>query len=458
VGLLGSVLVVAAGWVVAKLPVATPVLGWGPLGRVRDQSWSHPVATAVILLGVALLGYAWLALLRRTGAGLGWVRGTAALWTAPFLLAPPLFSNDGWSYAAQGTLVASGLSPYRYGPGALDGPLRAMIDHRWLETPTPYGPVPLWFGGRLARVVTDPLLLAMAHRLLAVLGLVLLAWALPRLARRCGADPVRASALVLCSPAVLVIGAAGMHNDVLMIGLMAAAVAAAAERGWIIGAAVAGVAAAVKVPGGLACLAIVLIALPAGAPMRARLVRTAGVGVVAAAVLLALGWVSGLGQGWLSALSVPGAVITPLSLMALLGTGLDRALGTHRLADLARQAGQAVALLVTVVLLLRRRSGRPDTAVAALALSLGLLVALGPVVQLWYLLWPLPFLAALRLRADALAGLVIGSLVLALFGPVDPLMHETYKVVAPILLGLGAIAALTNARFPWLARVGRALG
>ena len=131
-------------------------------------------------------------------------------WSLPLLLAPPLFSRDGWSYAAQGTLAHRGISPYEYGPWSLvgprsvPGPIVEGVDARWMATPAPYGPVPLIGGDLAAGLTSDPWLLVVAHRLIALAGLVLLAWAVPRLARWCGANPALASCLVLASPLMVV--------------------------------------------------------------------------------------------------------------------------------------------------------------------------------------------------------------------------------------------------------------
>src|SRR3546814_20706877 len=49
-------------------------------------------------------------------AALGTVRRATLVWSAPLMIAPPLFSRDGWSYAAQGMLTTLGVSPYDHGP------------------------------------------------------------------------------------------------------------------------------------------------------------------------------------------------------------------------------------------------------------------------------------------------------------------------------------------------------
>ena len=220
-------------------------------------------------------------------------------WSLPLLLAPPLFSRDGWSYAAQGTLAHRGISPYEHGPWSLvgprsvPGPIVEGVDARWMATPAPYGPVPLIGGDLAAGLTSDPWLLVVAHRLIALVGLVLLAWAVPRLARWCGANPALASCLVLASPLMVANGVAGLHNDLLMVGLMAAALVVAREHGWVAGAVLGGLAAGVKLPGGLVCVAVVLLTLPAAAAVAARVRHTLRVAAVAVAALVLPGVVVG---------------------------------------------------------------------------------------------------------------------------------------------------------------------
>ncbi len=62
------------------------------------------------------------------------------------------------------------------------------------------------------------------HRLLALAGVAMIVWALPRLARRCGVSSVSALWLGAANPLVLFHLVAGIHNEALMIGLMLAGV------------------------------------------------------------------------------------------------------------------------------------------------------------------------------------------------------------------------------------------
>jgi hypothetical protein len=435
----GSALVALGGLVTATLPRSTPLLHTGGPSEVllllRGTTTGRMAGLALVLVGLAILAASWLVLCRRLAVrrgepgGVELVRLATLAWSAPLLLAPPLFSRDGWSYAAQGMLVTLDISPYQHGPQMLAGPLRQAVDPMWMQAPAPYGPLPLALGGVAADLTANPWLLVVAHRALALAGLGLLAWAVPRLALWTGSDPALATALLLVSPFMLANGVAGLHNDLLMAGLMAAALVLAAERGWVWGAALAGLAAGVKAPGGLVCVGVVLVSLPVGARWQARGRRTLAVAGVAVGVLLGLGIVTGLGHGWLLGLASPAAVSTPLSVSTLVGSGLAWLTGVEGLAATVRVAGMLVALGVGVRLLLARPSGRRDAALSAVATFTLAFVVLSPVVHLWYFLWAVPFVAACRLGRRSLTALVVLSVVAGLVAPLDSSLHGAYVVI-----------------------------
>src|SRR5690606_11767098 len=104
--------------------------------------------------------------------------------------------------------------------------------------------------------------------------------------------------IVVASPLMLTNGVGGLHNDLLMVGLMAAALVVAAERSWQWAAVIGGLAAAVKVPGGLICIAVVLVSLPVTATLVDRLRRLVLVGGISLGTLAGLGLVWGLSIGW----------------------------------------------------------------------------------------------------------------------------------------------------------------
>ena len=459
-GLLGSALVLLGGLVVSTLPRSAPILQIEALAALRGAEAGRMLGLAVVLTGLGLLAAAWLRLCREVGAGretgerdeaVGLVRFATLLWSAPLVLAPPLFSRDGWSYAAQGAMTHLGISPYEHGPSVLRGPVVQAVDPRWMDTITPYGPVPLAVGDQLAALTGNPWMLVIGHRVLALVGLALLAWAVPRLATWTGVDPALASALVIASPLMLANGVGGLHNDLLMAGLMAAALVVAVEHGWAWGAVLGGTAAAVKAPGGLVCVAVALVGLPAAATLTDRVRRLAGVAGVSLGWLVGLGLLTGVGVGWVAGLAVPGTVNTPLSVTTLAGGTLDRladllglGLAPATLLGVVRTLGSGVALGLVLWAALRRPTGDRASAVGTAALLMGGLVVLSPVVHLWYLLWVVPFVATLRLSRLAVTALVAVSVIAGLVAPMDSSLHGAYyaivlgsmivAILAPVLL------------------------
>ena len=432
-GILGSVLVLLGGLVTSQVPESS----WASTIWLRDTMPGRMLGLTVVVAGLGLMSVAWVRLWRAAGHGeldLAAVRRACALWCLPLLVAPPLFSRDGWSYAAQGELTRIGLSPYEWGPGVLSGPIVEAVDPRWLATPTPYGPLPLLWGSTAAELLHNPWALVVAHRLLAVAGLLMLAWALPRLATWSGRDPAFVSALVLASPLMLAHGVGGLHNDLLMAGLGAVALVVAAEHGWLAGAVLGGLAAAVKVPGGLVCVGVALMSLPYAAPLPDRLRRLAQVGAVSVATLFGVGVLAGVGMGWVHALGVPAQVHTPLSVTTLVGFAVPG----------VQAVGLAVAFVTVCWIALRCPTGSPADALAGAALALTATLLLSPVVHPWYALWCVPLVAACRLHRRGLAVLVWLSFVLGVTAPLDSSLEGAY--VATVLtstLVIGVVVALT---------------
>lgn len=455
-GALGYVLVLAGGLVVSVVPASSPVAHLPLVGVLRESMPGRICGLAVVVVGLGVAASAWLGLVRyvrRVGrvedtSLLPEVRRATLAWCAPLLLAPAMFSRDGWSYAAQGEMTRRGISPYASGPTVLDGPLVEAVDPRWMDTPTPYGPVPLAWGAAAATLTQDPWLLVIAHRVLALAGLALLGYAVPRLAARAGIDPAYASVLVLPSPLMLAHGVAGLHNDLVMVGLMAAALVVAIERTWLPAAVLGGVAAAVKLPGGLVCVGIALVSLPVIVSWGGRARRLVAVALVAVGTLLGLGIATGLGVGWVHALGVPGEVRTPLSLSTQLGQVGAWGLRALHLSDtggvavtLARLAGTAVALAIVVRVGFRARTGLPHAAVRAVALVMLAVVVLGPVVHHWYLLWFVPLLAAGHLSDRSSGALLHGSWLAGLVAPLDSSLEGAGAEILVTGVLVGGIAA-----------------
>ncbi|MFF7236779.1 polyprenol phosphomannose-dependent alpha 1,6 mannosyltransferase MptB [Streptomyces collinus] len=426
---------------------------------VRDHLAPAPAPAALglvaVYFGVVLLTAAWLLLGRL-------VRGprppsqrslllVLAVWAAPLLLAPPLFSRDVYSYLAQGAMVDAHMDVYTQGPARLGGPLAHEVAPVWQHTAAPYGPAFLALAAALSGLTHGRLpagLLGM--RLLAVLGVALMAAALPRLARHSGADPVAALWLGALNPLVLLHLVAGAHNDALMLGLLGLGLVAACGRWPVLGAVLVTSAALVKAPAALGLVAVVALLVRSGRrPSYAIALTTAA----AAATTVTATAVAGTGYGWIHALTTP---VSPhnWALTSLLGRATRAALEHlgSGLAPLAVPAWHLLGLAATaaaVSLIWLRLRPHP---VYALGLSLLAVAVLGPAIRPWYALWGLFLIAAagpsapVRHRVAALAG-VLALAVLPSGGPADPGL--LVLAVCGALLGLVVLwQAHQSARTP----------
>ncbi|OXY92328.1 polyprenol phosphomannose-dependent alpha 1,6 mannosyltransferase MptB [Streptomyces diastatochromogenes] len=432
-GLAGTAILALGGETAGALPVQdlfAPASAQAALGLVG------------VYFGVVLLIAAWVLLGRL-------VRGpqpptqrallvVLAVWAAPLLLAPPLFSRDVYSYLAQGAMVDAHMDVYAQGPAQLGGPLADEVAPVWQHTAAPYGPAFLWLASALSSLTRGELpagLLGM--RLVALLGVALMAAALPRLARHSGADPAAALWLGALNPLVLLHLVAGAHNDALMLGLLGLGLVAARGRWPVLGAVLVTLAALVKAPAALGLLAVVVLQIRTRRTPLWAAVTTAA---AAAATTVAATAVAGTGYGWIRALDTP---VSPhnWALTSLLGraTGalLDR-LGSD-LAPLAVPVWHLLGLAATagaIVLIWLRLRLRP---VYALGLSLLAVAVFGPAIRPWYVLWGLFLIAAaapstsVRHRVAALAG-VLALAVLPSGGPAD--LGQLVLAVSGGLLGV----------------------
>jgi alpha-1,6-mannosyltransferase len=408
-GVLGSALIMVTG---------------GALAGGHERWWLDPHLPIsgnqnelILYCGMVALGVAWLGLGRRARSELlrpGALWMVAALWSVPLLLAAPVFSRDVYSYFAQGTILHLGLNPYHNPPAILghvgDARVLNAIDPFWQSTTAPYGPLFLDLASLIASLVGSSVVLgAQLIKLLGVVGLALLAVFVPRLARVHGSDPTRATWLATLNPLVLFALVLPGHNDLLMVGLMVAGVALAAEDRPLLGIGLCALAATIKLP---ALAAVIFIAVTWARPDRTaqrispaaqakRLGQAAGVTV---GVLALVSLVTGVGVSWVTStlFSTPAKVhlaITPATGLAYTVFALLRDVGVSSsftaLQSGFRVAAGVLALLLALELLRRARRG-------TLTLYLGLaLVAFawgGPAAWPWYFVWGLALLAAIPMR------------------------------------------------------------
>jgi alpha-1,6-mannosyltransferase len=395
-----------------------PVLGNPVVGHLVFGLFPRmPTASlAVAYTGIAMvvLAWLWLGALVKPGrtrmVSRSQLNRLMLLWAAPLLVAPPMFSRDVYSYLAQSAMVNRGLDPYLLGPAealGVDHPLVRGIPTIWRNTPAPYGPLFLTLGRPIDWIAGDDVVLGvLLHRTLAVAGLAMIVWSLPRLARRMGVSPVFALWLGAANPLVLFHLVSGVHNEALMIGLMLVGLELVLRQpatgpATLGGTALITAAAQVKVPAALALgFVMVWCARLRGGRLRDVGWAAAVVGGVAAAATVAIGLGTGLGFGWAGALGTPNvvrswmSVVTELGLLAgVIGSLLGLGDHTTSVLSLVRLTGLAGAGGVCVLLLWRCWQGRLAP-LAGIGIGLGAVVLLGPVVHPWYLLWAVIPLAA----------------------------------------------------------------
>ncbi|SDF04945.1 alpha-1,6-mannosyltransferase [Pseudonocardia oroxyli] len=509
-GLTGALLMAVGSLGAGALPVPNPLNGLRLIGLPARNA---TLAIALTYAGMGMLVLAWLWIGRMLSA-----RGaippapdrvslgrTGILWAIPLAMAPPMFSKDVYSYLAQSAIMARGLDPYVLGPAqalGVDDPLTRTIPTIWRDTPAPYGPLFIAVGrGITALTGNDVVFGVLAHRALALVGVGLIVWALPKLARRCGMEPGLALWLGAANPLVLFHLVSGIHNEALMIGLLLAGLHLALGDGargvdprpsggargvdrrssggargvdprpsdgarrvdrrsgpgdapvpwarWVAGAALITLGGSVKLP---ALLALGFVGMDLARQWGGRfrdVARAAGLlGAVAVGVYLVIGFGTGLGFGWIHTQGTANEIRSWMSLSTDLGqlsgqVGILAGLGDHTDTTLAITrgiGGIAIAAVVAWLLWLCLK-GRVEP-VTGVGVGLGAVVLLGPVVHPWYLLWAAIPLAATRgmprYRRFALAA----SAVIALMVPPTGADFNFRAYQLPFAILAGAVMLL----------------
>jgi alpha-1,6-mannosyltransferase len=450
-GTLGMVLLGVSSAVIGPTGPTDSTVERAILSIVPKGTAGTAVGAITMTLGLALAIGAWLAigLLLRRGEPVARLQNLALAWAIPLMLAPPMFSRDLYSYAADGRMVQLHISPYEFGPAALGASrFLAPVSQTWLSTPSPYGPLFLRLAAVAERLSGGSIVnTIMILRLLEVAGVVMIAVSLPKLARAAGHDPARAVWLGVCNPLVLVHFIGGGHNDALMIGLIVAglAVATCAHRP-LLGILLCMVAATIKVP---AVIPAGFIALDAvrRVPAERRVPELARLGGIGAVAFGALSWMCGLGWGWIGALGIPGTnrlLLTPTTFVA---HWISVVVG-HEAGVLTLVRGAGTLGMLGGIGYLLWRSPKLGT-VRASGLALVLIVALGPIVLPWYALWGLIVLAAAGNRVER-GYAVFASVVLSIVvQPSGSSMPDVVLMAAVVVLAAPLVAIAWQPARTW---------
>lgn len=506
-GATGSVLLLIGSLGTGQVPVLqNPIAGMRVLS-LPSRMWS--TALTMSIGGTIMLVVAWL-LIGRFAVGRFSVEvlggrspqrrmtrrqadRTLMLWIAPIIVAPPLLSKDIYSYLAQSAIARRGMDPYVISPVrglGVDHVLTRSVPNLWRDTPAPYGPLFLWLGKGITAVTGDNITAAIfLHRLLALFGIALIVWALPRLARRCGVSSVAALWLGAMNPLLILHLVGGIHNEALMLGLMLVGLELCfraiygderlrrssswwpSTAGWtlIAGAAVLSASAMVKVTSMLA-LGFVGIALaqrwgatlpalrhaPVGEwwqrsrrSLAALTAAGAFYGIVLVVVMGVISAGTGLGFGWTKTLSTGDVVRSWMSMPTLLSVTTGRialvlGLGdqTQAILEVGRPLGELVAAVLIVRWMLASLAGRLHP-LGALGVSMATVVLCLPFVQAWYLLWAVIPLAAWATRPWFRLTTIAVSAIIAIV--VMPTSSNTSGVVLAqgLLAGVIMVAVMT---------------
>jgi alpha-1,6-mannosyltransferase len=416
-GFIGAVLITAGGLGAGSTRLHDPLLESLHLSWLR---FGHGLVLSSVLLwtGVALMVGAWLWLGRRVidrSATEYTMIATAGFWLAPLLLSVPVFSRDTYSYLAQGALLRDGFDPYVVGP--IDNP-NSLLDNVspiWTTTTAPYGPAFILIAKFVTMLVgNDVVAGTMLLRLCMLPGLALLIWALPRVARHVGANGAAALWICALNPLVIIHLMGGVHNEMLMVGLMMAGIALGFGGRHICGVGLIAVAVAVKATAGLALPFMVWVwardlrQRRGYSPVKAFAVATVWSALVFVAVFAVLSAAAGVGLGWLTALAGSVKIINWLTLPTA-ASNLINALGGlflpvnfYAVLDVARIIGIAI-IAISLPLLWWRFRHTDREALTGIALVMAVVVLFVPAALPWYYTWPLAVVAALAQSRQSIA-------------------------------------------------------
>jgi alpha-1,6-mannosyltransferase len=452
-GLVGGVLMAGGGFGAAGVLVRDPILEGTPLAAIRFGH-GYDLAVVAVYVGLFLFAWGWVLLgrdviARRVG-GRG-VLATASAWLLPMLVAPPMFTRDPYSYLAYGTMPLRGLDPYGGGPSELiSGPIPNNVHWFWMDTPAPYGPLFILVAKAVAAVTGEHMIAGVVLMRLAMLpGLILFVAALPGLVRHLGGRPSVALWLAVANPVMIIHLVGGPHNDLLLVGLLAAGCLAALNRRHVLGIALVTLAMAVKATAGFALPFLVLVwAARMSGTERVRIVRAAAAGIgVFLVVFAAVSAAARVGLGWLPALNAPSNIVNWLSLSTGVGEFLFNVTGfvvsgasSTPYFTVTRVVGILIFFYIAFRQWMAARDGGPD-AIRRAGIVLLLFALLSPATLPWYYAWGMALLAAGVWTAGRMSVVVFVSifLIVASFPSGEVALYAWGYLI--VMLAAAAVAA-----------------
>ncbi|MGP5116818.1 polyprenol phosphomannose-dependent alpha 1,6 mannosyltransferase MptB [Corynebacterium casei] len=441
IGTVGALMIGLGGLGAGALPVVGNPFGGLPFGQLMGRMLV--TSSALVLIGVGLIVIAWVLMAPMAGNQLRassstprhsitrtQVWGTFFAWTLPIIATAPLFTQDIYSYIANGSIVVQGMDPYSAGPVQLlgaDNDLARSVPFIWANSPSPYGPVALGIAGIISVITSDSIVAAVIlHRVASILGVIAAGWAISRLAVRCRVAPSSALWLGILNPLSILHLIGGIHNESIMLGFalvgmelalrgidkLQASTSLSMSSAWpawllIIGGGVLiSAAGMVKVTGftGLGFAGMALARFFAQRlNLKPYLAISSATGILLAvllATIAAFTVLSGIGLGWITGQGGAVSIRSWLSVSTDVGVasgfmGMMLGLGDHTEAILpvTRAVGIVVAAAFMVRMLFATFRGVMHP-IGGLGVSTLVLVVLFPVVHPWYILWAIFPLAA----------------------------------------------------------------
>jgi alpha-1,6-mannosyltransferase len=305
----------------------------------------------------------------------------------------------------------------------------------------------------------------MLLRLCMLPGLVMLIWAAPRVARHVGANGAAALWICVLNPLVIIHLMGGVHNEMLMVGLMMAAIALTVtdRPGW--GVVLIAMAVAVKATAGIALPFMVWMWMHrlrdrhGFGPPRAFAIATAASVAIFGLVFAVVSWLAGVGLGWLTALAGSVKIINWLTLPTAAANlvnalgGLVLPVNFYAVLDVTRIIGVAI-IAISLPLLWWRFRHDDREALTGIALAMLVVVLFVPAALPWYYTWPLAVVSVLAQSRAAIAVIAgFSTWIMVVFKPDGS--HGMYSWLHVLLATGCAVAA-----WYWLAKapVGKAAG
>ncbi|WP_167382069.1 polyprenol phosphomannose-dependent alpha 1,6 mannosyltransferase MptB [Corynebacterium suranareeae] len=454
IGTMGALMIAFGALGAGALPVVNnPYVdfpGGNFMGRMLQTS------SMVVLIGVGFLVLAWVLMAplvgipfkrsasRVSSVSLSMLRRTFGAWVAPIMLTAPLFTQDIYSYLAQGSVTAQGMDAYAGGPLELLGPdnhLARSVPFIWAQSPSPYGPVALSIAASISVITNDSIVGGVfAHRIASLLGVIAAGWAITMLARRCRVSEEASFYLGVLNPLLILHLIGGIHNESILLGFLLVGLELGLRgtdriqlglwgSAWSY-IALSGVlitcAGLVKVTGFIG-LGFVGMALARAfyAREHRHIVSLAIAALTQIALLVitvaVLSLLTGISLGWITGQGGAATIRSWMSMTTNIGVisgfiGMNLGLGDHTAAMLvvSRFVGVAVAAAFMVRMLFATYRGHIH-AVGALGVSTFVMVILFPVVHPWYMLWAIVPLAPWANRLFFQLGVIAYSTAFSFF-------------------------------------------